>query len=493
MLFNAAIIIAFIAIFFYQLKKCPIDPVEWTDPTPLASLEGKLAPNNLLQHIQDIDGDFAGPEALAFNNVAGTVYGSFNDGTVGEFDDEGKLLRRVFFTAGFLRQTNKTNGLDGSSAELQKYCNKEALSKRLSANVTGERTCGRPLGLRLRRDSTLYILDAYHGLFELDLTTLKATHLVTPTTPISVPAIPTPRNIDPHVYLPLIFFNDLDIFEEDDLLIFSDSSYAYTRSENRKDVVEGGPKGRLFQYNLRTKELCVLLCGLHFPNGIQIFPTKNSQNASTSSKEILIAETTRFRVLQVNISAPFFRNALSLPAAGTSAAAYKTAPSSSSSFHHVSSCAEHGSLYQAIHSNDYTSTGIKVFASSLPGNPDNIRYVPPTHHHSHSKDEGYFLIPYFTKSVKPFSLMWFGYQHPWMGRILCSLIPMSVLEYLVPRYGLVTAYDVHGQAKYSLHDPTGHQYSFSHAAIHPKTGDVWFGSHSESGIRILPKQYIPTH
>lgn len=55
-------------------------------------------------------------------------------------------------------------------------CDPKARKKKLT--LEDELTCGRPLGLRWFKGK-LYVLDAYHGLFELDMAKdARATHLV---------------------------------------------------------------------------------------------------------------------------------------------------------------------------------------------------------------------------------------------------------------------------------------------------------------------------
>ena len=71
----------------------------------------------------------------------------------------------------------------------------------------------------------MYILDAYHGLFLLDLQRAAATHLVSPHTAIDTLS-------DAASQLPPMFFNDLDLWGDE--VVFSDSSYKFTRSENRR-------------------------------------------------------------------------------------------------------------------------------------------------------------------------------------------------------------------------------------------------------------------
>ena len=81
----------------------------------------------------------------------------------------------------------------------------------------------------------LYILDAYHGLFLLDLQSATATHLVTPHTAIhtfSDASSVSDSGSGSDSQLPPMFFNDLDVLDGE--VVFSDSSYKFTRSENRR-------------------------------------------------------------------------------------------------------------------------------------------------------------------------------------------------------------------------------------------------------------------
>lgn len=131
----------------FRLWPSVLNPVLWKTPNVLPTLEGPSASNNLLQKVSKIEGNFAGPESLAIDPDSGLVYASFNDGTVGSFSPTGEYLERVAFIG------KEVANLDPSAAAgLFEWCNTEALSKRLAWNVEGERKCGRPLGLRIRKD-----------------------------------------------------------------------------------------------------------------------------------------------------------------------------------------------------------------------------------------------------------------------------------------------------------------------------------------------------
>lgn len=48
-------------------------------------------------------------------------------------------------------------------------------------NIKSKKECGRPLGLRYKAPNFIYLIDAYHGLFKIDLNTSinikKNTHI----------------------------------------------------------------------------------------------------------------------------------------------------------------------------------------------------------------------------------------------------------------------------------------------------------------------------
>jgi hypothetical protein len=66
---------------------------------------------------------------------------------------------------------------------------------------------------------------------------------------------------------------------------------------------------------------------------------------------------------------------------------------------------------------------------------------------------------------------------------------MRYIEYLVPKYGLVLVIDKNGKIIKTYQDPSGTIASISEAQIHPKTGSLLLGSHSNSYLGILHKQF----
>lgn len=161
-------------------------------------------------------------------------------------------------------------------------------------------------------------MDAYHGLFRLDLSTKAVKYMITPSTTISSPSSSS-LSIDPVALLTPKFFNDFDITSSGKI-IFTDSSYRYGRSENRLEIIDGASRGRVLIYDIFKKELTVILCGLHFSNGVQLILNdnhhrsdindNNNDNGSDDvdddnySEEVIVNDLLRFRALRINISSP---------------------------------------------------------------------------------------------------------------------------------------------------------------------------------------------
>lgn len=74
-----------------------------------------------------------------------------------------------------------------------------------------------------------------------------------------------------------------------DLIYFIDSSFENTINEAIEEHIEGLPQGRLFVYNEKIDKLEMLLDNLFFPNGLQLFPSKDS---------ILINENVMARIIR---------------------------------------------------------------------------------------------------------------------------------------------------------------------------------------------------
>ncbi|XP_068218150.1 adipocyte plasma membrane-associated protein-like [Palaemon carinicauda] len=142
-----------------------------------------------------------------------------------------------------------------------------------------ESVCGRPLGLRFAPDGKLIVVDAYLGLFALDVETGKKESLFDIKQEIdgAVPKIP----------------DDLDI-DEDGNIYWSDASSVVDLSNGIVEMLSD-PSGRLIKFDSKTKTNSVLLKNVHFANGVQLSPDRDF---------VLVCETFRSRVLRHWLNGP---------------------------------------------------------------------------------------------------------------------------------------------------------------------------------------------
>ncbi|XP_056326669.1 adipocyte plasma membrane-associated protein [Danio aesculapii] len=142
-----------------------------------------------------------------------------------------------------------------------------------------EHTCGRPLGIRVGPNGTLFVADAYLGLFEVNPVTGEVKSLVS-----------TEKRIAGRR---LGFVNDLDVTQDGKKVYFTDSSSRWQRRDFMHLIMEATADGRVLEYDTETKEVNVMMENLRFPNGIQLFPDEES---------VLVAETTMARIKRVHVS-----------------------------------------------------------------------------------------------------------------------------------------------------------------------------------------------
>lgn len=151
--------------------------------------------------------------------------------------------------------------------------------------------CGRPLGLRFNSMETLYVVDAYHGLYSIEsIDTLerKVTQL------LSLSATKDLRGGESK------FFDDITIEEGagekgGDVIYISDVSTKWDLSNFVNTLIEHDKTGRLLRFDTDTKKVTVVDNGFVFPNGVQITDDEES---------VLVCELGKQRVLRTFISGP---------------------------------------------------------------------------------------------------------------------------------------------------------------------------------------------
>lgn len=151
--------------------------------------------------------------------------------------------------------------------------------------------CGRPLGLRFNSKETLYVVDAYHGLYKIELIDTpqpKVTQLL----PLSAT-----KNLKGGTSA---FFDDITVDEGagkngGDVIYISDVSTKWDLASFTYTLIEHDKTGRLLKYDIDSQELSVVDGGFVFPNGVQITDDK---------KSVLVCELGQQRLIRTFIRGP---------------------------------------------------------------------------------------------------------------------------------------------------------------------------------------------
>ncbi|CAM9136998.1 unnamed protein product [Phaeothamnion confervicola] len=509
---SAALAVAIIGIFL-AVSDPPLDPEPWTEMPPLRALDGPYEPNTLLEGATRLqEGEVLAPESFAVS-PDGTLYGGLADGRVVAMDALGQNARPVFFSGGYAiaaavaaaaataagtatggKSSGSSSDGDGLTAapRLMAECHKLAQQGVLHHDVVMERSCGRPLGLRWS-GKNLYILDAYHGLFALDPATHSAVRLFDPNaTVVTVPhasAADAAAEIYPDVLKRPRFLNDLAI-ASNGIIYMTDSSWKNFRAQNRREILDAGGRGRLLRLDPRTGKATTLLCGLHFPNGLEIEP---------SGERLLFVESMRLRILSVRLAdlerphpsllvalATCGRESVSgaggdIPTAETAGVVKEAGAGTTKGAAAVGTTTTKGvgtaGVPRAVLG---LPVAVSIFTDRIPGFADNIRWDAKT---------GAYLVGIGTKISQPFSALHLLLRAPLaVRRAVGRLLPMSLIEKLVPRYGMVVAFGPDGGVRRSYHAPSGSVPFVSEVVRHPKSGFLFLGSHSN---KFLARVRLP--
>ncbi|KAM3863415.1 adipocyte plasma membrane-associated protein [Diretmus argenteus] len=228
------------------ILESPIQPdtLSLNEPPVMA---GCYEPNLKLREAERLFEDqIAGPESIA--NIGDVLYTGTADGKIMKL-----VGRRIHVVA--------------------------RLGKPPCGSREEEPTCGRPLGIRVGPNGTLFVADAYLGLFEVNPTTGEVTSLV------SGGQLVGGRKLS--------FINDLAVTQDGRKVYFTDSSSRWQRRDYLHLIMEATADGRVLEYDTETREVTVLMENLRFPNGIQLLPDEES---------VLVAETTMARIRRVHVS-----------------------------------------------------------------------------------------------------------------------------------------------------------------------------------------------
>ncbi|XP_028630774.1 adipocyte plasma membrane-associated protein [Grammomys surdaster] len=228
------------------LLESPIDPQSFSFKEP-PFMFGVLQPNTKLRQAERLfENQLSGPESIV--NIGDVLFTGTADGRVVKLEN-GEIETIARFGSGPCKTRDD------------------------------EPACGRPLGIRAGPNGTLFVVDAYKGLFEVNPQKRSVKLLLSSETPIEGKK--------------LSFVNDLTVTRDGRKIYFTDSSSKWQRRDYLLLVMEGTDDGRLLEYDTVTKEVKVLLDQLQFPNGVQLSPEEDF---------VLVAETTMARIRRVYVS-----------------------------------------------------------------------------------------------------------------------------------------------------------------------------------------------
>ncbi|NWX28660.1 APMAP protein, partial [Notiomystis cincta] len=381
------------------LLDCPIDPqpISLKEP-PL--LTGVLEPNTKLRKAERLwENQLLGPESIV--STGDVLFTGTADGKIIKIEDgEIQTIARI------------GHGPCGGRED--------------------EPTCGRPLGMRVGPNNTLFVADAYYGLYEVDPDTGETKVLVSAKTLIEGQK--------------LSFVNDLTVTRDGRKIYFTDSSSKWQRRDYLFLVMEGTDDGRqvspsqgisvlLLEYDTVTKEVKVLMVGLRFPNGVQLSPAEDF---------VLVQETTMARI----------RRRLR--------------------------CSNLLSVTFRYYVSGLMKGGADMFVENMPGLPDNIRL---------SSSGGYWVAMAVVRPNPGFSLLDFLSEKPWIKRMIFKLLSQETVTKFVPKYSLVVELSETGSYKRSFHDPNGVTVAYVSEA-HEHNGHLYLGSFRSPYMCRLDLQHV---
>lgn len=219
----------------------PVEPAAWAPPSD-PGYQGAFAPNQGLAALERLPlGGLTGPEDLALDR-RGRLYAATHEGKIVRMDPDG---------------TRPTVLAD---------------------------TGGRPLGVEVGADGTIYVADAYRGL--LAVTSSGAVSTL----------------VDSVDGQPLVYADNLAVTRDGQRIYFSDASTKFgaeanggTFAASKLDIFEHGGHGRILVYDKSSGETEVLQSGLQFANGVAL---------SEDETRLVVAETGMYRVLVIHLAGP---------------------------------------------------------------------------------------------------------------------------------------------------------------------------------------------
>ncbi|XP_033096635.1 adipocyte plasma membrane-associated protein-like [Anneissia japonica] len=150
----------------------------------------------------------------------------------------------------------------------------------LIGTYENENLCGRPLGLRFDKAGFLYVVEAYSGLYKLNVSSGEMVQLV--------------NSDDKSVGQPMKFVNDLDV-TSDGAVYFSDTSANFERRDFAHLSINADKSGRIFKFDPNTNKTVVVQKDLGWVNGVQVSPDEDY---------LLYSEGQFSRIMKLHLEGP---------------------------------------------------------------------------------------------------------------------------------------------------------------------------------------------
>ncbi|KYN02964.1 PREDICTED: adipocyte plasma membrane-associated protein-like [Cyphomyrmex costatus] len=372
--------------------------------TPPRQFDPKVGPKNRLNGIQKLfDGAINAPES--FGSYDGQLYTGVHGGYVLRIEED-DIVPIVKFG---------------------KKCD----------GIWQEQKCGRPLGLKFDEKGNLYVVDAYYGIFKVNVATGEYTNIVNVTKPIDgkVSRIP----------------NSIDIAKNGDMY-WTDSSTDFALNDLVMTFLMN-PSGRLIRYNAAKKENEVLIRNLAFANGVVL---------SDDESFVIVTETVRNRIMKYNLKGP---------KAGQHEIFIDGLPGAPDNIHSDG----HGGFLLSL-----------IVTTNNPELPQIYQSLIP---HPYLRK---MLVRLFVTMELPFKLLNDVYPNPYTERILHAIGSHQGIEFLSDpkQKSLVLRIDASGNIIEILTSDDGSAHDISSAYIH--NGFLWFGTPFKNYLGRVPlKQAFP--
>lgn len=378
-----------LALFLIVLPFIPmsLDFEPQANTASLPGFVGPLAANNKLDDVEFLfRNKLRGPESLAV--YKGSIYTGTEGGEIYKITGDKVTL----------------------VAKLGKKCE----------GLWEEEVCGRPLGMRFDKDGKLYVVDAYYGLYAVDVNTGAAEHL-----------LPAGTSVDGKR---ILFLDDVEV-DDQGVVYITEASGKWPLNKILYILMEHEDTGRVLKYDTKTRQTSVLMRNLRLPNGVQLSHDKQS---------LLVCELSPRRVLRYHLSGA---------RKGQTEVFADNLPGEPDNIR-PSRRGGYWVAFAAGHAND--STNIYDLVAPLPlVKKATMRFV--------------YLLGAAVKYAAQY------YPSPALKDLGAQLENGWVLYGTFPKYGLVAELDAGGRIVRTLHSPNHKIYMVSEALEHE--GHLYLGSY----------------